>query len=110
MVGPNRYITIEQLKYWAGDPVVRWRTVGDAGERSHRYLKVAPMHFYILTVDGGYEADIAAPFPHEDDALAAADRIMSEPDPRGVVREWEVDHGQPRPSNHSGFSYGRPRQ
>lgn len=108
MVSPNRYINLEQLRYWAGEPIMRWRTVGDAGDMSHRYLRVAPMNLFILTVQGGYEDDIATPFSDRDRAVEAAVQLMSEPDRRGLERTWERDEGQPRPYKLTGRAYGWP--
>jgi hypothetical protein len=83
---------LDQFTAWAGEPVLRARAV-PTGVHSARIITVAPLNLIVMTVVDSYEPMVTTAYRTPEEAVAAAERDMAEPDSRGILRDWQIGDG-----------------
>jgi hypothetical protein len=78
---------LDQITAWAEEPILRARAV-PTGLHSTRIITVAPLSLVVMTVVDSYAPMATTAYRTADEAAAAAERVMAEPDSRGVLRDW----------------------
>lgn len=71
----------------AGDVLGRWETT-DRSLHAGRAVRMRRLTLYVVDAHGPYEQPVTAGYLTEDDALAAAEEYMREPDGRGITQQW----------------------
>jgi len=99
-----RRLHLDQFTHLCDAPVAGWLAT-ETGVRTERAIQVARLKLWIVETTDAYAPRTLNARRTKNDALNDAERIMALPDSRGVLREWEVDVGQPRGGSIPGPTY-----
>lgn len=64
------------------------------GQFTMRKVKIVEVTRYVVVTLDQYDPAQYDPYDTEEQAIEAAREVMTDPDSRGIYREWVVDEGQ----------------
>jgi hypothetical protein len=80
---------LDTITDWADPPLFTADAV-PTGIRTNRGVRVYRLEVWVVETTDAYEPTRLDTYPDQVEAVAAAEETLSEPDSRGVMREWTV--------------------
>jgi hypothetical protein len=97
-MGPRHCYLPHLTTDWADPPIAGWHVI-ETGFRTHRSVRVSRLELWVVETSDAYDPTRLNAYPTMEDALDAAERVMADPDSRGVMREWVPDGEPPSESD-----------